>query len=357
MAANWFLRIDGQSVGPFSAGQLKQKAKSGELAQDGIVRKGESGSWLLASKVEGLFPQLEETTDDANKKSTIEDDDVMGWLGDVPSAPPLPPTPTAFPEPSGGRPLNIGGESNKTILGLTPLVFVIVLLSGLLVACGGVFSLMVLPAVMVAVDQAHIAESKNNMRQIGLATISHSEYYRHVPTEQFLYGEEKPRLSWRVHILPYCDRKDLYDQFKLDEPWDSEHNKKLIAQMPGVYASPTSDVVDEGKTVYLAVTGEDTAFQGDVTMSMIETADGLDNTIMLVEVSDERAVIWTKPDDWEFNPDEPLDGLIGQHPRQFLALTFDGSVHRIPAIIDPELFRRLILYNDGQPVDLDDINR
>ena len=37
-----------------------------------------------------------------------------------------------------------------------------------------------------------------------------------------------PLLSWRVHILPYMDYGQLYDQFHLDEPWDSEHNKKLL---------------------------------------------------------------------------------------------------------------------------------
>jgi len=38
----------------------------------------------------------------------------------------------------------------------------------------------------------------------------------------------------------------------LNEPWDSEHNKKLIAKMPPVYVRPGSQA-GEGKTVYLAV--------------------------------------------------------------------------------------------------------
>ena len=40
----------------------------------------------------------------------------------------------------------------------------------------------------------------------------------------------KPLLSWRVLILPYVEQNELYKQFHLDEPWDSEHNKPLIAQ-------------------------------------------------------------------------------------------------------------------------------
>ena len=32
----------------------------------------------------------------------------------------------------------------------------------------------------------------------------------------------KPLLSWRVSVLPYMDRGDLYHQFRLDEPWDGK---------------------------------------------------------------------------------------------------------------------------------------
>ena len=43
----------------------------------------------------------------------------------------------------------------------------------------------------------------------------------------------------------------MYQEFHLDEPWDSEHNKALIAKMPKVYAAPGSKVANEFKTVYL----------------------------------------------------------------------------------------------------------
>src|SRR5262249_37697091 len=48
--------------------------------------------------------------------------------------------------------------------------------------------------------------------------------------------DEKPLLSWRVAILPYIGEEELYKQFRLDEPWDSENNKKLIVKMPKVFA-------------------------------------------------------------------------------------------------------------------------
>jgi len=40
----------------------------------------------------------------------------------------------------------------------------------------------------------------------------------------------KPLLSWRVQLLPYLPELDtLYQQFDLDEPWDSPHNPQFIA--------------------------------------------------------------------------------------------------------------------------------
>ena len=39
-------------------------------------------------------------------------------------------------------------------------------------------------------------------------------------------------------MLPYVEEGELFKEFKLDEPWDSEHNKKLLARMPKVYAIP-----------------------------------------------------------------------------------------------------------------------
>ena len=49
----------------------------------------------------------------------------------------------------------------------------------------------------------------------------------------------KPLLSWRVAILPYIEQQGLYKKFKLDEPWDSPHNKALFKEMPPIYVCPS----------------------------------------------------------------------------------------------------------------------
>lgn len=56
MTDQWYIRRDGVSYGPFSAGQLKQLATSGRLTADDTVREGEKGEWSAARRVRAFFP-------------------------------------------------------------------------------------------------------------------------------------------------------------------------------------------------------------------------------------------------------------------------------------------------------------
>ena len=47
-----------------------------------------------------------------------------------------------------------------------------------------------------------------------------------------------PLHSWRVLLLPYLGEQKLYEQIKLDEPWDSEWNRQFHKLMPDCYCCP-----------------------------------------------------------------------------------------------------------------------
>ena len=107
------------------------------------------------------------------------------------------------------------------------------------------------------------ALNANNLKEIALAFHDNYGKRRSLPAHALYSADGKtPLLSLRVDILPSLGQKNVYDQFKLDEPWDSELNKKLIAQMPKVYASPIAEKGEPGKTFYQVVTGPETLFDG-----------------------------------------------------------------------------------------------
>jgi hypothetical protein len=225
------------------------------------------------------------------------------------------------------------------------------------IVTGAVSSLMILPimvalllpAVQAAREAARRSVSLNNMKQISLALLTHETLQKTFPPAGG-GAEEGSQLSWRVHILPYLGEQDLYEQFHLDEPWDSEHNRALFARMPAVFKDPNLRL-PQGETSYLAVTGPGTAFgDGTAAPSIRDFTDGLSTTIMFVEANPDQAVVWTKPADWKFNPDNPTNGLGKARLGGFLAAFADGSTDFIQNQSDPVKVRALMTRDgDEQP--------
>jgi hypothetical protein len=218
------------------------------------------------------------------------------------------------------------------------------------IAGAGVAAGLLLPAVQAAREAGRRAQSLNNTKQIMLAMLNYESTKGTYPPQAICDAQGKPLLSWRVAILPYIEQDALYKQFHLDESWDSPHNRPLIAMMPSIYQNPSGRVVKPGMANYLAVRGKGLMFEGTTGRKMSDVRDGVSNTIALVEADDDRAVEWTKPQDWDFNATKPLAGLGHAHPGGFGAAFGDGSVHFISASIDPTLFHALLTINGNEPV-------
>jgi prepilin-type processing-associated H-X9-DG protein len=217
------------------------------------------------------------------------------------------------------------------------------------IAVIGILMGLLLPAVQSARGAARRVQSQNNMKQIGLALFNYEAANRRFPPRAIFSKDGKPLLSWRVAILPYIDEQNLYGQFHLDEPWDSAHNKQLIATMPMVYQDPTRP--HDGKTTYLAPIGKGLAWEGDKGLGIADFTDGTSNTILGVQADEAHAIPWTKPDDLEVDLNKPADGLVNPNGPAFNVLMADGSVRSISNSADAETLKRLFGRNDGLPVD------
>jgi hypothetical protein len=171
--------------------------------------------------------------------------------------------------------------------------------------------------------------SSNNLKQLGIACHNYASAYGDRLPANITDKDGKPLLSWRVAILPYIEQGDLYQKFKLDEPWDSEHNKKLIPLMPKTLHSPKQAEALKDRTTYLAPLGKGLMWDDPKGVRFQDVPDGTSNTILLVEAGDESAVIWTKPDDLKIDMKEPTKGLLGHYGNGFLAAMADGSVRLV----------------------------
>ncbi|MCA9214126.1 MAG: DUF1559 domain-containing protein [Planctomycetales bacterium] len=199
---------------------------------------------------------------------------------------------------------------------------------------------------------------RNQMQQLVLGMLNHESAWASFPPIKKMRGDDgKSGLSWRVHILPFLDEIELYQKFKLDEPWDSPHNINLLGEMPDVFrtysnSGLTDPVLKPGYTTFVAPVGEGTIMGGNEVVKVRHIVDGTSKTVLLVEVTPGRAVPWTAPKDYNFPMNEPGAGLAWDKNGQVGVAFCDGHWRAIPKSTSKETLRNLFMMNDGNAVDL-----
>jgi hypothetical protein len=199
-----------------------------------------------------------------------------------------------------------------------------------------------------AATRGQVMMSQNNLKQLGLAMHNYLSTYNHFPTPALTDAAGKPLLSWRVAILPYIEEAKLYQEFKLDEPWDSDHNKPLLARMPKLYALPGEPKPDPTQTHYQVFSGPGALFEPGKKVGVGQVQDGFSNTLMVVEAAE--GVPWSKPEDLPFDPQKDPPKL-GYFPDGYNVGMADGSVRRLKKQLDPKVLKALITRAGGEPID------
>jgi hypothetical protein len=180
----------------------------------------------------------------------------------------------------------------------------------------------------------------------------HQEH-NHLPTFAIFDKNGQPLLSWRVALLPYLGEKKLYDEFHLDETWDSPHNIALLPRMPRIFLHPRDNWFGEpGMTHYQVFVGKGSVFEGNtpLTLEQITKGDGTANTLMIAEARE--PVPWTKPSDIVIGGD--VFPRLGYSRDIVFAFAFgDGSVRsgfipRDDLEKAARLLRQLMTWNGGE---------
>ncbi len=196
-----------------------------------------------------------------------------------------------------------------------------------------------LPAIQKTRESARRMQSMNNLKQLALAMFMYNDAHGHFPPAVIMGADGKTPHSWRIELLPYIEQKNLYDQYKMDEPWDSPANKKVLAAIPATLRSP-SDESAATNSSYFVLTGPKTMFSGKDGMKIPDITGGTSNTIMLVEAT--RDIPWTKPEDIDYDPAKPLPKLGGHFAGGFCAAFADGSVRWISDQTPADVIRALL---------------
>jgi hypothetical protein len=199
-------------------------------------------------------------------------------------------------------------------------------------------------------NAANKIKSANNLKQIAIAMHAYHNDFGHFPAAS-IARDGKPLLSWRVAILPYIEENALHQQFKLDEPWDSEHNKKLLERMPKLYAPVGVAGADPQSTFYQVFVGKDAAFDPIKGRKIGEFRDGTSYTFLVIEAGD--AVPWTKPADLPYDAEKPLPKRGGLFRDGFHAAMSDGGIRFIKNTVDEKTLRALITPSGAEAVNLD----
>ena len=225
-------------------------------------------------------------------------------------------------------------------------------------------------------SSAQRKRSLENLKQLVLAIHNYHAEMGHLPAD-IRDKDGKALLSWRVALLPHLELQSLHRQFNLAEPWDSEHNLKLLSKMPDVLRigfepkdaththyqvfaglgtpfGPTRVFVVEAGS---RVEGNGGAPGGAVTpalqkeqlvhrpVKLQQIPDGTSNTFGVVEAG--PAVAWTKPVDIAYDAKQPLPKINWPFANSSHVSMLDGTAYAIRTNTDPNQLRVLIGMDDG----------
>jgi prepilin-type processing-associated H-X9-DG protein len=217
---------------------------------------------------------------------------------------------------------------------------------------------LLLPSVNSSPSGSRHSRCGYNLNQIGAALRDYNGRIGNLPPVWTVDAAGKPLSSWRVAILARLEHRALYDQFHLEEAWNSPHNMQLAAQQVSFFQCP-SDFANTGPlhdTSYIAVIAPGSAWQPGKTIKLADITDNPADTILLVEIKN-SGIGWAEPRDLDLNnlpsgitPQNLIPSLVN-HVKVFNALFADGHVEAIPDTISWPDFLALLTIAGGEQID------
>lgn len=207
---------------------------------------------------------------------------------------------------------------------------------------------LLLPALDAAQEATHRRQCVERMHRLALAMLLYESKHGMLPPACTVDAHGNPLHSWRVMLLPHLGQQSLYDKIRLNEPWNSEHNRKLHGEAVAFYQCPSAEL-SPGQTTYSVVVGPEMPF---------ETANGKKlahfgpkSAAMILVVEREQPVCWMDPtqDVSQGAADVGMDTnaalraeITSPHPGGANFGLRNGGCRFVTETIDPEVFMGLL---------------
>ena len=203
---------------------------------------------------------------------------------------------------------------------------------------------------------ARRSQSKNNLKQIGLALLNYHDSQNSFPAGGTFDETGQPLHGWVTPLLPYLDQAPLYQKIRHDLPWTAPENRAAFQTKIPVLQIPFPTLVPEFTTdgYALANYAANVHVLGpDKALGIRQMTDGTSNTIAAGEVvANPRA--WGDSRNWR----DPGSG-INASPEGFGSpwrgggcnmLFVDGSVKFLSEKTEPAVLRKLATPHGGEQV-------
>ncbi len=130
----------------------------------------------------------------------------------------------------------------------------------IIIATAGTIVGLLLPAPRTTSHQPGIPTCQAKMTQIARAIRDYARVHGRFPEASVVDEAGRPMHSWRVLILPYLGKQELYDAYDFRWPWNSPQNAQLATEIGEAFQCPSCESNDptSAHTNYLALAGDGT---------------------------------------------------------------------------------------------------
>ncbi len=185
------------------------------------------------------------------------------------------------------------------------------------------------------VSHSNLSSDLNQAKAVMLACQNFVDTQKIFPFSEMAKSKFHPEISWRLAVFPYADQNSLYDQYSVDEAWNSERNHWIIEEYDHLFKLFNGNLFS--------------AIESKVN-KWADLKDGSEQTIAIIENPKLSSRNWTQSNDLTI--DEAVDLVLKiKEGDSLIAANYAGDALRIrsPKLtrVTKSQIRSAFVGNDG----------